>query len=521
MVFLLFILGLKIDAPIDSVVVYADRALVSRATMVYLEKATELSFTDMPGLLDDQTVRIKVSDLEIGEVQVFKGYAKEPHPKVREIENKVKELQIRDRILTDELAVLKDKEKFLQSIVVGASDVISKEVYTGKISPAAWNQGLKFMVDNLLAAKMRSAEIEREKTEVQERMDDLQAELDDVRSTVQNRKIVTFDVHPDKPGNYKIRLEYVVAGAYWRTYYELRAHPSEENIEITYFGKVSQKTAEDWENAKIVLSTAKPAAGTPPDYGPWYIYSYVPTLRGGRDAEGFSMAMQLESRAPAEEVEAPLYESQAVEAGMALWYPLAGKHTLLSGEPEKKMLIGKATLGASFQYFMLPRIEQTAYSTGKMTNTSEYLFLAGEGGTYVGDDFTGKIYLNSVAPGESTTVSFGVDERVKVHRKLVKSKVSSGGLFKKSKNYELSFKNIVRNFHTKDIACMIVDQVPVSQNPDIKVRDVKFDPKPSEENKELGIYYWRVELKPGESFDITVSFTVEAPAEVTIQNLMY
>ena len=68
---------------------------------------------------------------------------------------------------------------------------------------------------------------------------------------------------------------------------------------------------------------------------------------------------------------------------------------------------------------------------------------------------------------------------------------------------------------------MIVDQVPVSQNPDIKVGDIKFNPKPTEENKEQGIYYWRIDLTQGQEIKITVSFTVEAPEKVTIQNLMY
>ncbi len=520
MLLILFLYSLNVTTRIDSVIIYPDRALISRVASVYLEKNTDLVFSDLPGMLDDHTVKIKSPGLRTGEVQVTRGYTKEPHPKVKELLAKIKDLELKDRWLNDENTVLKEKEKFLISIATGASDVISKEIYTGKIAPQSWQQGLQFMVDGLLQTKARIVAIEREKTELKEKIEALQKELNDVRAVEENRKIISFDVRPEKAGTYSLRLEYLVSGAHWRTYYELRAKPSEKKIVVAYHGKIAQKTAEDWDNVKIVLSTARPASGQPPSYGPWYIYSYVPPIRGGR-MEEYEMAKQIAASAPAIEAVAIPSEAPAVEAGMSLWYPLPGRYTLKSGDPEKKLLISESDLAAAFEYFVLPRIEQTAFSTGRMINNSEYLFLAGDANTYVGDDFTGKTYLNSVAPGESTIVSFGVDERVKVNRKLIKSKVTSGGLFKSTKKYELSFENSIRNFHTKDITCMIVDQVPVSQNPDIKVSDIKFNPKPSEENKEQGIYYWRLDLVQGQEIKITVSFTVEAPEKVTIQNLMY
>lgn len=520
MLLILFLYSLNVTTRIDSVIIYPDRALVSRTASIYLDKAVDLVFSDLPGLLDDNAIKIKSPGLKVGEVQITRGYTKEPHPRVKELQAKIKELELKDRRLNDENNVLKEKEKFLVSIATGASDVISKEIYTGKVAPQSWQQGLQFMVDGLLQTKARIVAIELEKAEIQEKIQALQTELNDVRAVEENRKVISFDVHPEKAGTYTLRLEYLVSGAHWRTYYELRANPSEKKIMIAYYGKIAQKTAEDWENVKIVLSTARPASGQPPSYGPWYIYSYVPPMKAGR-MEEYEMAKQIAAPAPVSgEISIPT-EAPVVEAGMSIWYPLPGRHTLKSGDPEKKLLVSESDLAATFEYFILPRIEQMAFSTGRMTNNSEYLFLAGDANTYVGDDFTGKTYLNSVAPGESTVVSFGVDERVKVNRKLIKSKVSSGGIFKTTKKYELSFENSIRNFHTKDITCMIVDQVPVSQNPDIKVGDIKFNPKPTEENKEQGIYYWRLDLTQGQEAKITVSFTVEAPEKVTIQNLMY
>lgn len=515
---LFFLINLDVFSKIDSVVIYSDRVMVTRIANVYLDRSTDLVFSDLPGAIDDASVRVKAKGLKIGEVQVKKGYKDEPHPDVEKLKRKIEALKIKDRTYADEVAVLKDKEKFLQTIAVGGPEVISKEIITGKVSPQAWRQGLSFMVDELLSAKMRMAEIERVRKELQDEIDVLSYELNDIRSIVENRKTIIFDGHPEGAKNYRIQLSYILYGASWRTYYELRAQPSKGNIGLSYFGKIAQRTGEDWENTKLVLSTAQPAlGGTAPVPQPWYIdhYQYVRADRGFlAETEAPEEALKMEPLIAAPPPAPP------VEAGVSIWYPLPGRYTIKSGDPEKKIKIYSSSFEADFEYFIIPRITQLAYSTGKMKNTSDYLFIAGQAGTYVGDDFTGKTYVPTIAPDESTTVSFGVDDRVKVKRELKKSKVSKGGLFSGKTKYEFTYENSIKNFHNKKIQCTIVDQVPIPQDPDIKVKDVKIEPEPSEHDKDIGIYYWKVSLDPSAEYKITISFTVEAPSDSEIQGLM-
>lgn len=516
---LFFLVNLDVFSKIDSVVIYSDRVMITRLANVYLDRSTDLEFADLPGAIDDASVRVKAKGLKIGEVQVKKGYKDEPYPDVEKLKSKIEVLKIKDRTYTDEIAVLKDKEKFLQTIAVGGPGVISKEIISGKVSPQAWRQGLSFMVDELLSAKMRIAEIERARKELQDEIDVFQRELNDIRSIVENRKTIIFDGHPEGAKNYRIQLSYILYGASWRTYYELRAQPSKGNIGFSYFSKVAQRTGEDWENTKLVLSTAQPAlGGTAPVPTPWYIDCYRYQTYTGRRLQ------PAKTEAPMEEIMEAMITAPSsappVEAGVSIWYPLPGRYTIKSGDPEKKIKIFSTSFKSDFEYFIIPRITQLAYSTGKMKNTSDYLFIAGQAGTYVGDDFTGKTYVPTIAPDESTTVSFGVDDRVKVKRELKKSKVSKGGLFSGKKKHEFTYENTVKNFHNKKIQCTIVDQIPIPQDPDIKVKDIKIDPEPSEHDKDIGIYYWKVSLDPTEEYKITISFTVEAPDDSEIQGLM-
>lgn len=519
MIVLLCMLSMVVvSSRVDSVVLYSDRVMVTRIADVRIENATELTFADLPGALEDNSVRIGAQGLKLGEVRVVKGYVDKPHPRVRYFEDSIAALQIRDRRFADELSVLKEKEKFLQSIAVGGPELISKEIYSGKVSSESWRQGLRFMVDELIAAKERAAQIERLRIELRKQITAVTHELHDTKATVADRKSIVFGCHPDAPGDYRVKVCYILRGAYWRTYYEVRANPANKTIDLAYYGKILNRTNEDWENTKVVLSTAKPVlGGAQPTPEPWYVRLQE------EQPKAFERGARTENRLAVTAMTAPvrtLVAEVPVDVGVSVWYPLPGRYTVQSGEPERRIQLLETAFDSDFEYYIIPRVNLYAYLTGEMQNKSDFLLLSGEASTYVGDDFTGKTSMPTIAPDESTTVSFGVDDRIRVERDLKRSKISRGGLFSGKTKHEFTYENRVRNFHNKTVECTIIDQVPVPQDPDIRISSIKLDPKPTEDQKDDGIYNWRVPLAAGAEYKITVSFTVEVPSGREVEGLL-
>lgn len=508
---------------IDGVTVYSDRVMVRRSIQVNLKGSVEIVVPDLPGALDDNTVRTKAKGLRVGEVMVKTGYHEEKHPDVARLDTKIEKFAIEDRTLADEILVLQDKEKFLTAITVAAPKVISKELHAGKISTQSWRQGLKFVSDNLLGAKKRAAEIERRRSEIKKKSDALKHELNDIQAVMQNKKTVIFDAHVLRAGKYQIELSYIIYGASWRTYYELRANLSLGKIDLAYYGKIVQRTGEDWLNTRLTLSTAQPAAGgNAPEPYPWYIEMYMPDEDGRRDrlvaAEAPASSKAEAKRALPRDKEAAA-TAPPIDTGIAITYPLPGRHSIKSGEPERKVKIVDRLLVSDFEYFIIPRFAELAYLTGAFKNTSNYLFISGDAHTFVGDDFTGQGYLETVAPEEKSKVSFGVDERVKVERKARKYKVSRSGLMKKITKYEFAYENNVTNLHNRPIRCTIVDQIPVSRSADLKVSDVEISPKPSKQEKGQGIFTWETPIDAGKQVTIRIAFCVEAPADADVEGL--
>jgi uncharacterized protein (TIGR02231 family) len=513
--------AMTVSSQADSVVVYPHQVLVVRTASVSVSGSGELSFPGLPGALDDNSVRIKAPGIRVGEVQVRRGYLAEPTPEVKRLLARLQELEDQFKGLEDEGAVLKAKEEFLNSVKLGAPEIISKELQQGKVATESWRGALTFVGDELMKVKTRQVKLGREREEKQKQVEAARREYNDAKAAVENRKEVRFNFAADV-GTYDVRLAYVIANAAdWGPYYELRANPGESKVDVSYFAKLTQRTGEDWENVKVVLSTTTPVLGvTAPEPHPWYL-----SLREAERAAYKRMEMPTPGAAKAggrfdEGVMAEKPEEiQPVETGISLQYAIPGRVSLKSGEQAKKLGLKQVNLPADFEYYTLPRSGQQAYLTGKLANTSDFVFLAGDGNTYIGDEYTGSTWLPNIASQESTLVSFGIDERVKVKRELVKSFKSKGGLFSKTERAQFVYKTTVENYNPKAVTIKVVEQVPVSQQGEIKVTVTKVEPKFLEEDKDKGTYTWKPTLDPKGKFIINFEFTVEYPAGRDVQGL--
>jgi uncharacterized protein (TIGR02231 family) len=521
-VILLLLQAMTVNSRVDSVVVYPHQVLVVRTASVSVSGAGEIVFPGLPGALDDNSVRIKAPGIRVGEVQVRRGYLAEPTPEVKRLLARVQELEDQLKGLDDEGAVLKAKEEFLNSVKLGAPQIISKELQDGKVSTESWRGALAFVGDELMKVKARQVKLGREKEYLQKQLDAARQEYNDAKSTIENRKEVGFNYSADA-GTYEVQVSYAVANAAnWSPYYELRANPGEDKVGVSYFAKLAQRSGEDWQNVRVVLSTTTPVLGaTAPEPCPWYLSLLQPEQAAYKKrmvmpAPGAASDMVgMQAGIMAEKAE----EIQPVETGISLQYVIPGRVSLKSGEQPKKLGLKQMALPAEFEYYTLPRSGQQAYLTGNLINSSDFVFLAGNGNTYVGDEYTGSTWLPNVASQESTLVSFGIDERVKVKRELVKSFKSKGGLLSKTERQSYAYRTTVENYTAKPVTIKVVEQVPVSQQGEIKVSVTKVEPKFLEEDKAKGTYTWKPTIETRGKFTIDYEFTVEYPAGRQVQGL--
>jgi hypothetical protein len=61
----------------------------------------------------------------------------------------------------------------------------------------------------------------------------------------------------------------------------------------------------------------------------------------------------------------------------------------------------------------------------------------------------------------------------------------------------------------------VIDQLPVSRDDAITVREVHIDPKPAEQT-DLGEVTWELSLEPSETAELTIGFRVDVAKGVTM-----
>ena len=512
---------ISVSSTPDSVVVYPSGAYIHRTATVSLSGDTVIRFDDLPGGLDEASVRIESpSGVKISEVKIVQGYMREPSPRIKAIEDTIRLYQDRIKAVNDEKDVLSAKEKYLASIEVGGPKIASQELISGRVDAKSWQAGLDFLGSEMAKVKARRREIDKLLPALQDTLNAYQQKLYAEQEFVKTRKSVEVAVRATKAGSYRFGISYIVPyGAGWAPTYELRALPENEKVEIVFNALVWQKTGEDWKNVKTVLSTTRPRVRQAPPLDPWYVDIYEPYYGYGAYFEKSAPSMAPKASGDylrEEEAQAP---PPPVETGVSLLYPIRERLTVRTGEEPRKIMVTSDEFPASFEFYAYPRLDLSAYLTGAFENSSDFHYLPGECLLYVGDEYTGKTYLPDFAPGQADTISFGADERIKITREPLKELKSKAGIFGNKKKIELGYRITVENYLKKGITLVLYEAVPLPKTKEIAVSGVKIEPKPDNEDKDRKLYSWTLKMKALDKWEARISFSVEWPKDKQVQGL--
>jgi uncharacterized protein (TIGR02231 family) len=149
-----------------------------------------------------------------------------------------------------------------------------------------------------------------------------------------------------------------------------------------------------------------------------------------------------------------------------------------------------------------------------VSNTSPHTLPSGRAAVFQGADFVGSTTLEVWAPGEEVELALGVDDRVRVERELVRrtaAKAVLGGDRRREAEHRITVTN-----HTPDeIRVTVLDQLPVSRDDGIVVKERRLEPPPTERT-EMGTLTWVLDLAAGASRDIHLGVRVDLARGVEV-----
>jgi hypothetical protein len=196
-------------------------------------------------------------------------------------------------------------------------------------------------------------------------------------------------------------------------------------------------------------------------------------------------------------------------------FQVGAKATVPSNNAKRKVTITVASLPAEFRYSSVPKMQPHAYFKTTVQNTTAFPFLEGAMSVFVDEDYLSSSKMPAVMPGEQFDASLGVDDGIRVERKLLNKLTATTGFFSKSKKTTYDIVITVENLKKTIEKITIRDNVPVSRHEKIKVEIESPNPNELKPTAE-GVLVWMLELKPSEKRALQLRFSIEYPTDMTV-----
>jgi uncharacterized protein (TIGR02231 family) len=166
----------------------------------------------------------------------------------------------------------------------------------------------------------------------------------------------------------------------------------------------------------------------------------------------------------------------------------------------------------------VPALDPAVYAAVELANTSPHALLAGPVDILVDGEYTATMAMPALAPGQSRRIGIGVEEGVRVARRVRTAESSSTGLRGATTVVAQTVEIEVANRLGRDVSLELLERVPVSDDKDVRIDDAPSDPPwtvvaPEEdEQRRRGLRRWRVVVPAGGSTTLTAGHQIRLPA---------
>ncbi len=256
----------EVQSRVDAVTVYKGYANITRVHEGNFQPGTHgLRFSHLPTGIIDPSVRIslegagaEIQEFKITETPLTETTGQKNH--LREQEKK--ELQIRRKEIKDQLQALARREKLLEQLSKNAAEprTAPKEVaLPATVNIEDWQSMLEFLETQLIqnAAKKRKLEEALETLEESEKILDSRIKAGGGGGE-KTEKNINLLLRATTGGPIKIALHYLTGNATWEPAYDIRVNELGKEARLTWWANVVQCTGEDWKDAVLTFSTARP-----------------------------------------------------------------------------------------------------------------------------------------------------------------------------------------------------------------------------------------------------------------------
>ena len=514
----------EIKAGIKHVTVYPDRAQISHEASVELPAGNSvLKLSGLSPYIDAQSIQVRgTGDFIIMSVNQRNNYLEnlEDLPEVKDIRSQIEALQLKVEDERAAISVLKEKEAFLvanRAILVKETTFSVEQL---KNVMDLYTNNMDQVTNSILKKNRLIREYEKQIAALQKQIADRFG-----KQQLPSGEI-SVSVSCGKPVSGRMTFSYVVSNAGWYPSYDIRVDDITKPVTIFYKANVFQNTGVTWKDVKLSFSNATPwVAGDVPVLDPWFIDYYYPApspsvrIRGTGSGEERAEARMVQDAGvtnfeiKTKEMEAAPVTVEKQVGETTVTFDITAPYSILSDGKVQTIEIQRTTTPAEYKYVTIPKLSPLAYLTGNITDWAKQNLIGGEATLYFENTFVGKSYLNVNQLKDTLTVSLGTDNSILVKREK-RQDFTSKRVLGPNKTETYSFLITVRNNKGNPVKITVNDQIPISSNSGIEVDAVELSR--GKHNSQTGEIRWDLEIKPQETRELILTYSVKYPKDKTI-----
>lgn len=509
---LVFVVLASTQAP-DKVVVFPDRAQVTRIASVQCGARVPIVFENIPPAAGGDSFRALVKGGAVDGLRAeLVTREKEFSPKAEALQKQLDDLQLERGALNDQLSRARSLAGAGNRYADIATQLVSREMTVEQPNLKGWQAAYDASLTAGLSSAKQQSETEAKLRELLRKEEQLRLDLEGVMGSMA-KKSWTVEVLASCPsGSAEVALTYLVGAAAWTPGYEARADEANGFVDFSTWATISQGTGEDWSNVDLVLSTAVPSQNaTPPDLKKLKVNAwekapekkvlvrrdeYVERAQSGKDADGVAEGGQ----------------AVAQSQGLSVQLVVPEKAKVPGDRAPVRLFVGKTKMKAAFELRAMPKLYPVAFRVAELTNQAPWPLLAGRVDSFRSTGLVGRYGLERVAQGAVFTLSFGVEDSVRVKRSVLEELKRDTGVFNDKKRFTFMYRFELANYGKAPVEVQLADHLPVSELSDIAVTVNEKTTGGYALAKDDGIARWKVPLKAQEKKSIDFGFKVEVPS---------
>lgn len=436
--------------------------------------------------------------------------------------------------IQDEIDVLISSKQILQNNgAIKGQGKVNDSIQLLKEAMEYYNLKMNELNKNLLKLNKRKQLKINKKTDLEKRIRDLKnfqnSQNPDEEEEIGPIHRITITVSAKEAVSGKLAFSYIVQQAGWTPMYDIRSDVNTGKIELTYKAHVFQNTGTDWKDVKLTISTNNPYQNkTKPELHPWYLdfNNYGYRQQEQRKAQAPAIQQGYKSNADMEEMKAlsnsvsfdQLAQNSynfttVVNNIISAEFRIDLPYSIKSNNEKHMVLVSNKTLDARYQYYAIPKLDQSVYLVADIFNLDELQLVPAQANIFFDGTYMGETFIDPSAMQDTLSLSLGKDPNLYVKRTLVQ-KESKERIINNQKEKTNLFTIEVRNNKSVAATVIVIDQIPVTQNAEITIEPVSLDK--ADHELATGKLTWRLELKPKEKKTIEFKYKIRYDKEKKI-----